>query len=93
VPEIFSLLKVLWYWKIRRKIHGLRVILLGVQPELRARGIEAALNLEFLMSATGAGYYDADFGWVLEVNQPMNGLAEAFKADKYRVYRMYQRPL
>src|SRR5258708_6339101 len=46
-PEIFTLLKVLWYWKVRRKITGQRILLLGVEPQYRAKGVEAAMNLSF----------------------------------------------
>ncbi len=94
VPEIWTLLKLLWFWKVRRKVTGQRVMLLGVEPEYRAKGVEAAMNLSFFQEVIEKRkYYDADSGWVLETNQPMNQLAVTFKAKLYKRFRLYQKPL
>ena len=93
-PEIITLLKVLWYWKVRHKITGQRILLLGVEPEHRAKGVEAAMNLSFFEEGmTHLKYYDTDSGWVLESNQPMYQLAQTFNLTRYKTYRVYQKSL
>ena len=94
VPELWYLLKVVWFWKIRRKVTGQRILLLGVEPEYRAKGVEAAMNLSYFEEGVRTRkYYDTDSGWVLESNQPMNQLAETFHAKLYKRYRIYQAPI
>jgi hypothetical protein len=94
VPEIITLLKVLYFWKIKRGIKGQRVMLMGVKPEYRMKGVEAVMNLSFFQEVIEKKkFYDTDSGWVLETNQPMNQLAITYKADKYKTWRFYQMPL
>ncbi len=94
-PEIWTLLKTLVYWKVLRKVKGQRVVFMGVEPEYRGKGSEAAMMQSFLQDglAHPKKYYDSDLGWVLESNQPMNQLAMTYKAKLYKKYRFYQKPL
>jgi hypothetical protein len=92
-PEIITLLKVLWHWKIRPKITGQRILLMGVLPEYRGKGVDAAMNLGFFQQAITNKYWDTDAGWVLETNQPMNQLSVSFHAKLYKRYRIYERKL
>jgi hypothetical protein len=90
-PEIITLLKVLWHWKIRPKITGQRILLMGVLPEYRSKGADAAMNLSFFEEGIRNKYYDTDAGWVLETNQPMNQLSVSFHAKLYKRYMVYER--
>jgi GNAT superfamily N-acetyltransferase len=92
-PEILTLLKVLWHWKIRSKITGQRILLMGVLPEHRNKGVDAAMNLAFFEQGIKNKYWDTDAGWVLETNQPMNQLSVSFHARLYKRYRVYERSL
>ncbi len=92
-PEIVTLLKSLWHWKIRPKINGQRLLLMGVKPEFRGLGVDAAMNLNFFEEAIHGKYPDTDAGWMLETNQPMNQLSVSFHAKLYKRYRVYQKSL
>lgn len=83
-----GILKVLW---AARRIRRLRVILLGVLPEWRGRGIDALLCRHVWENARALGYLWAEAGWVLEDNHAMiNALARmGFRA--YKRYRVYER--
>ncbi len=50
VPEVFSLLKALWYWKIRPTIDWARIPLMGVKEAYRNKGVDAVLYYYVLMS-------------------------------------------
>lgn len=92
-PEIITLLQILWHWKIRPKITGQRILLMGVLPEYRGKGVDAAMNLSFFEYGIHGKYPDTDAGWVLESNQPMNQLSVSFHAKLYKRYRIYERKL
>jgi GNAT superfamily N-acetyltransferase len=93
-PELWTLLKILFYWKVQRRIKGQRVVFMGVEPEYRGKGSEAAMMQSFLQDGlVHRRYYGSDLGWVLESNQPMNQLATTYKAKLYKKYRFYQKPL
>ncbi len=92
-PEIWTMLKALWHWKIRPKIKGQRILLLGIKPEYRRMGVDAAMNLDFVMEGLRYKYWDTDAGWILETNQPMNQFMITFQGKLYKRYRLYQKPL
>jgi GNAT superfamily N-acetyltransferase len=93
-PELWTLLKTFVYWKVLHKVTGQRVVFMGVEPEYRGKGAEAAMMQSFLEDGLRyRKYYDSDLGWVLESNLPMNQLAETYKAKLYKKYRFYQKPL
>lgn len=94
VPEIWWLLKTLWYWKIRPKATGLRVPLMGVKEEFRGLGVEAAMFLETAEKILSMSPYTSVEGsWVLETNQPTNQLVAKMGLENYRRYRLYQKTL
>jgi len=92
-PEFITLLKLLWYWKVEKRIKGQRILLMGVKPEYRRLGVDSAMNLSFFEYGVKGKYWDTDAGWVLESNTPMNQLSVAFHAKLYKKYRFYQKPL
>lgn len=92
-PEIVTMLKALWHWKLSPKITGQRILLFGVLPEYRGLGVDAAMCLSFFEYAIHGKYPDTDAGWVLEINQPMNSLITAFHAQLYKRYRVFEKSL
>ncbi|MBN1679270.1 MAG: hypothetical protein JW966_03200 [Anaerolineae bacterium] len=96
-PELVSMLQVLWHWKLRSNIRRIRVMLMGVMEGYRGIGVESAMFIEIMDQAkelaAKRGWDYADGGWVLETNDPMKRLCEAFGADIYRRYRFYERKL
>ncbi len=99
-PEIITLLKAAWYWKIRPRLTGKhtiireRVLLFGVKPEFRLKGIDAAMLLDiFEKLVNHPTYKDNDGGWFLETNQPILQIMSTLHTIQYKRYRFYQRPL
>lgn len=93
VPEWITLLKAFWHWKIRPKIYQVRVILLGVREEYRGQGIDRMLLSKAFPAAVEAGYWWGEASWLLETNDAVNRTTEASGFRRYKVYRIYQRPL
>jgi len=85
-----GIVKMLW---AARKIHRIRVLLLGAVPEWRGRGIDALLYAEIWRRGNAKGYDWGEAGWILEDNAAMrNGLVRmGFRV--YKTYRLYERPL
>jgi hypothetical protein len=86
-------LKALWHWKIRPKITRQRVLLMGMKPEFRNLGAEAAIYMDFMKKAFTTQYPVLDAGWILETNTPVHNLAVMFKGVPYKRYRFFQAPL
>jgi GNAT superfamily N-acetyltransferase len=91
VPEVWSLIKVLWHWKVRKTIKGLRLPLMGVKAEYRDRGVDLAL-----LSATYENiperYSHIDAGWILEINELVK-ISLKLGANPYRTHRLYEKEL
>ncbi len=99
-PELITMIKAAWYWKIlpiftgKQTITGQRVLLYGTKPEFRGIGVDAAIILDLFQGLLGnQKYYNTDNGWFLETNLPMLQLAKTMKAQPYKRYRIYQRQL
>jgi len=85
-----GLLKFLYY---SRKIHALRVLLLGVKTEYRKRGIETLLYMELFRRGSAKGYHQGEMSWILEDNHLMQKEIEALGGKRYKAYRIFQSPL
>lgn len=83
-------LKFLYYSK---KIHKIRVMLLGVKQAFRKKGIEGFLYIETFKRGIQRGYYIAECSWVLESNPLMQHGLEAMGGKRYKTYRIYEAPL
>ena len=94
----FGWAKLLWRLR-RRRFAGVRVPLMGVRKDLRGSrlAIQLALMLVDRIRRAGRARYkattEAEFGWVLEDNLPMRGIADAIGAERNRVYRIYEKSL
>ncbi len=85
-----GLVKMLW---AARGIDRLRVLLLGVKPGYRRRGIDALLYLDTLRAARDLGYTSGELGWTSEDNDLINRAIESMGARRFKTYRLYQRAL
>ncbi len=77
----------------RAKINRIRVALLGVIEEYRAKGVDALLYYETAKAAAANKYEWAESSWILETNEAMNRPIELFGAEMYKRYRLYEKPL
>ena len=85
-----GILKVLWR---ARKIHRARILLLGVLPELRGRGIDAILYHRVWEASVKHGMPTGEAGWILEDNELMKKAATALGFRQSKVFRVYDKPL
>jgi GNAT superfamily N-acetyltransferase len=93
-PNVWSLplllAKFMWY---RRQIDALRLLIMGVVPEYRSLGIDAAFYVETARAAFAKGYERCEMSWILESNDMMNRIIERLGGTIYKTYRIYQKPL
>jgi GNAT superfamily N-acetyltransferase len=76
----------------RGKIDMIRVFALGVKPRYQHTGVAAGLYRD-VWDACGRRGTDAETGWILEVNEPMNRAMEALTGRIIKRYRIYERLL
>jgi GNAT superfamily N-acetyltransferase len=77
----------------KKKIDGVRIIILGVVPEYLNTGIGGVLFYETGLRAVRRGYPHGEASWVLEDNVRMNRGAELLQGDRTKTYRLYQMPI
>jgi GNAT superfamily N-acetyltransferase len=75
------------------KLTTLRLLTLGVLPQHRSKGIDAALIHGAVTKYTEAGFIDCECSWILEDNEKMLAGMEMLEAKETKRYRMYERPL
>jgi GNAT superfamily N-acetyltransferase len=92
-PTWWVLLKLLWHWKIRKKISWIRIYALGVFPEYRALGIDALFYYKTALAAAKKGVRMGEMSWVLDNNDLMNKPIIAMGGKVYKTYRFYEKPL
>ncbi|MDD5361881.1 MAG: hypothetical protein PHN88_07090 [Ignavibacteria bacterium] len=77
----------------RKKITGIRVIMMGVIPEYQRKGIEAVFIRNTIKIGMSKGYHAADISWVLEDNAPMVQTAVNLGADLYKTFRIFDKKI
>jgi hypothetical protein len=92
VPEWWTVLKFLYYLKIRKVVTTIRAFAGGVVEEYRGQGLHALMIVETMRRCVPR-YKDVEFSWVLESNEPMLRTAEHMNAKLYRTYRIYDKKL
>lgn len=85
-----GLLKFIWY---RRQIRDVRLLLLGIKPEYRGKGVDSLLNLTAFHALKKEGFIHAEMSWMLEDNWIVLRIAERFGGTLYKRYRIYELPL
>ena len=85
-----GLARMLW---AARSIDRLRVLLFGIKPGYRRRGLDALLYLDTLHAARRLGYNIAEIGWTSEDDHLLNRAIESMGARRYKTYRLYERPV
>lgn len=92
VPELFTLAQVVWHWKIRKSIKGVRMPLMGVKKEHRDKGVHLAMFLALMKATLPSQYEFLDSGWILETNQLMS-ISLSLGSEIYKTHRFYQKSL
>jgi GNAT superfamily N-acetyltransferase len=92
IPEFITLLRALWYWKIKPVIDWIRIPLLGVKPDYRRKGVDVALYGTLLEAVINSRHIEhSDTGWISETNYPMAGVARSLGLEHYKTYRLYEK--
>lgn len=85
-----GLVKILWH---ARRIHKVRVLVLGLLKEYRGRGLDVLLYLHLYRNGLRKGYNEGEFSWILEDNVSIRRPLERMGAHVYKTYRFYERAL
>lgn len=85
-----GLLKFLWY---RRRIRDVRLLLLGMRPEYRGKGVDSLLHLTAWHALRKGGFIHAELSWILEDNRIVRRMAEQLRGTVYKRYRIYELPI
>ncbi len=89
LPGVVRALFLLKTGRIRR----CRILLLGVVPELRGKGLDAMLYHWIWKHGTARGITWGEAGWILEDNLAMRAGMEKIGFSHYKTYRLYDRGL
>lgn len=82
--------KALLAW---RKIRDCRMIMLGVHPDHRSRGLELLLVKHVVDNGIKKGWKKAELSWMLEDNKAIISVIEESGCYKTKTYRIYQKTL
>ncbi len=92
-PEWWTMVKLAWNWKIRRQVTWLRVLILGVLPEYRAKGVDALFYYESAQAALKKGILHGEMSWILENNDAISRPIRMMGGEVYKTYRFYEKRL
>jgi hypothetical protein len=84
---LLGALKFLYY---SRRIHKIRVMLLGVKHAFQKKGVEGLLYVETFRRGIRKGYQRSECSWILEENVLMQHGIEAMGGKRYKNYRIYE---
>jgi GNAT superfamily N-acetyltransferase len=76
-----------------KRVRRARILLLGVLPELRGKGVDAMLYHWIWTRSREHRITWGEAGWILEDNHAMNAGLEKMEFIPYRTYRLYDRAL
>lgn len=93
MPEIVTLLRALYHWKIRPVMDWVRVPLMGVKEGYRNKGVDVALYWALMDAVVKSGYVHSDSGWVLETNKNASSVTLNAGGKVYKVYRYFEKAL
>jgi len=86
-----GVLRILWALR-RKRFRRARILLLGVRPDDRSKGIDALLWSWIWTRAARHGISWGEASWILEDNAGMRNAAERMGFRAYKTWRLYDRP-
>jgi GNAT superfamily N-acetyltransferase len=89
----WQMMRLLWQWKVRRRVNSLRVLLMGVVKDHRGKGLDALMYREMFEAAKRKGFEHVEMSWVLENNSMMNRATASVGSDLYKIHRVYEKTL
>jgi len=76
-----------------RKTRSCRMLMLGVHPDYRGKGLELLLVRGVVVNGIAKGWNKADLSWILEDNQPIIQTVEESGCYRTKSYRIYEKSL
>ncbi|HIQ02304.1 MAG TPA: N-acetyltransferase [Anaerolineales bacterium] len=92
-PEWWTMLKLLWHWRVRRTVDTARAYAGGIIEPHRGVGADAVMVTAVAQALLRKGYRYCEISWILEDNLMMRRMAEAYGGRVYRTYRLYEKSL
>jgi len=86
----FNFLKLIFN---KSSIKWCRVLLLGILPEYRGKGLDAVLYYEIIKNGLKMGIQHAEASWILESNDAMNRGVEVVNGKRYKTYGIYEKQI
>lgn len=77
----------------RRGLRRIRLVSTNVLPEYQSWGVGVSLSVSLLRPALDHGVTDCEFSWVLETNDLSRKTIEKGGAQRYKTWRVYEKPL
>ena len=77
----------------KKRVKNVRVMLLGLLPKARGKGVDAAIFVRSILRARECGYRSGEAGWILEDNHRMRADIEACGGRIVKRYRLYEMPV
>lgn len=74
----------------KKKIKWMRVVLLGILPEWRNKGLDSLLYYELIKNGMAKGLEYAEASWILEDNPAMNRGIAVVNGKVYKRYNIYE---
>ncbi|MCP4132146.1 MAG: hypothetical protein GY754_14335 [bacterium] len=88
-----GLMGTIKYLLNKNKINVGRNWALGVVPEFHDQKIGALLSVETVNAVMKKGYRMTEASWINEENKPMNRIVQWLGYEKYKTYRVFDRPI
>jgi hypothetical protein len=92
-PELFTLLKALYYWKLRPVMDWVRVPLMGVKEQYRGKGVDVVMYYYVMDAAIRGGCVHSDSGWILATNKGASSITLNAGGRIHRTYRYFDKAL
>jgi len=87
----FGIFKLLYY---KKKIRGVRTLIMGVLKEHRKIGIDTVFYYETFKNGLKKGYEKCEMSWILESNRLMRYAIENLGvARQYKTYRIFEKQI
>ncbi|WP_212002997.1 hypothetical protein [Chitinophaga sp. HK235] len=77
----------------RKKISWVRMMLIGILPEHRKKGIDAILYYQASLIARKLGVSRCEGSWTLEDNDDINRIATMIGGEVYKKYNIYEKDI
>jgi hypothetical protein len=86
----FGIFKMFYY---KRRINKIRTMLLGIDEKYRSKGLDILFYYHTIKQGLHRGYNAGELSWISEDNKVLLSIVEKMGAERYKVYRMYQKVL